>query len=117
MQWQASSPDTLYLLFVLSAAAYLASTLIRVVLLPVSGFPPEATVLDRVRSGSYEGALAIAAGLAAVAISLKLSGLSVSVAFMVEAELLFVAGLYYKQPFVRHLAAALLGHRSCGCLL
>jgi hypothetical protein len=109
VQWLATSPDTLYLLFVLSAAAYLASTLIRVVLLPVSGFPREYAVLDRLRSGSYEGALALAAGLAAVAISLKLSGLNVSVAILVEAELLFIAGLYFKQPFVRHLAAALLG--------
>ncbi len=109
VQWQSSSPDTLYLLFVLSAAAYLGSTLVRIVLLPVSGFPHEATVLDRVRNGSFEGALALTAGLTAVAISLKLSGLSISLAFLVEAELLFFAGLYYKQPFVRHLAAALLG--------
>ena len=109
VQWQASSPNTLYLLFVMSAAAYLASTLLRLVLLPVSGFPREATLLDRVTSGGFEGALALAAGLTAAAISLKLSGLSISVAFLVEAELLFFAGLYFKQPFVRHLAAALLG--------
>ena len=56
--------------------------------------------------GSYEGALAVAAALAAVAISLKLSGLSVSVAFPIEAELLFFARLYYRQSFLRQLTLA-----------
>jgi len=109
VQWQSSSPGTLYLLFVLSAAAYLGSTLVRVLLRPVSGFPKGATLLDRARHGSFEGAVTLAAGLAAVAISLKLSGLAISVGFVVEAELLFFAGLYYKQPFLRQLAAVLLG--------
>jgi uncharacterized membrane protein len=107
--WQALSPGTLYQLFVLAAAAYLGSSLLRIMLLPPSGFPEEDTVLDRVKQGGYEGAMAVAAALTAVAISLKLSGLSVSVAFLIEAELLFFAGLYYRQSFLRHLATALLG--------
>ena len=74
-----------------------------------SGFPAEEALLDRVRGGSYEGAIAVAAALTAVAISLKFSGLSVSVAFLIEAELLFFAGLYYRQSFLRQLATALLG--------
>ncbi|MCL5745964.1 MAG: DUF2339 domain-containing protein, partial [Acidobacteria bacterium] len=107
--WQALSPWNLYLLFVLAAAAYLASASLRILLLPPSGFPAEAVLLDRVRYGGYEGAMAMAAALTAVAISLKLSGLSVSVAFLLEAELLFFAGLYYRQSFLRQLATALLG--------
>ncbi len=107
--WQALSPGNLYLLFVLAAAAYLASASLRILLLPPSGFSAEEALLDRVRGGSYEGAMAVAAALTAVAISLKFSGLSVSVAFLIEAELLFFAGLYYSQSFLRQLATALLG--------
>lgn len=107
--WQTLSPGNLYLLFVLAAAAYLASASLRILLLPPSGFPAQEALLDRVRHGSYEGAMAVAAALTAVAISLKLSGLSVSVAFLIEAELLFFAGLYHKQSFLRQLATALLG--------
>ncbi len=109
VQWHASSPDTVHQLFLLSAVAYLTSTMARIVLLPVSGFAPDMNLLERVKGGSYEGSLALAAGLTAVAISLKLTGLSVSLALLAEAELLFLAGLYFKQPFVRHLAAVLLG--------
>jgi hypothetical protein len=109
VQWQSSSPATLYWLFELAALAYAGSTVVRAVLLSPSGFSEQEGVLGRVRRGSFEGALTLAAGLSAVAVSLKLSGLSISLAFLVEAELLFFAGLYYKQPFVRHLAAGLLG--------
>jgi uncharacterized membrane protein len=109
IQWQASSPGNLYLFFVISAAAYLASSVLRLAFVPVSGFSQGAGVLERVKNGSFEGALTLAAGLSAVAIALKLSGLSVSVAFLIEAELLFFAGLYGKQQFLGRLAAALLG--------
>jgi hypothetical protein len=108
VQWQASSPETLYVLFMLAATAYLASAALRLVLLPVSGFPQGTLLVNRMQGGSYEGALALAAAFTAVASALKLSGLTISVAFLIEAELLFFAGLYYRQRFLRHLATALL---------
>ncbi len=109
MQWAAVSQSTLYKFFALAAAAYLGSTLVRALVLPPSGFPAECSVLDRARRGGYEGAVTLAATFAAVAVALKLSGLSLAVALMAEAELLFLAGLQLRQAHLRHLAAALFG--------
>ena len=109
MQWAAVSQSTLYQFFELAAAAYLGSTLVRALLLPPSGFPAECSVLDRARRGGYEGAVTLSATFAAVAVALKLSGLSLAVGLMAEAELLFLAGHLLRQAHLRHLAAALFG--------
>ena len=107
MQWQAASEHTLYQFFVLAAAAYLLSALVRLSILPPSGFPAECSTLDRATRGGYEGPIALTATFTAVAIALKLSGLNLAVALMAEAELLFLTGLAFRQRLLRHLATAL----------
>jgi hypothetical protein len=107
MQWAGASQGTLYQFFALAAGAYLASSLVRALILPPAGFPAGLSALDRALRGSYEGAATLAAVFAAVAIALKLSGLNLAVALMAEAELLFLAGLQLRQAHLRHLAAAL----------
>ena len=107
IQWQAASEHTLYRFFILASAAYLLSALARLSILPPSSFPAECPALDRATRGGYEGAITLTATFAAVAIALKLSGLNLAVALMVEAELLFLAGLAFRQRLLRHLATAL----------
>jgi uncharacterized membrane protein len=107
IQWQTASGRTLYQFFVLAAAAYLLSALVRLSILPPSGFPVESSALDRATRGGYEGPVTLAATFTAVAISLKLSGLNLAGALMAEAELLFLAGLAFRQRLLRHLATGL----------
>ena len=107
IQWQAASEHTLYRFFILASAAYLLSALARLSILPPSSFPAECPALDRATRGGYEGAITLTATFAAAAIALKLSGLNLAVALMVEAELLFLAGLAFRQRLLRHLATAL----------
>jgi uncharacterized membrane protein len=85
IQWATVSNQTLYQFFLMAAGAYLLSSLVRA------------------RSGGYEGAITLAASFAAVAIALKLSGLSMAIALMTEAELLFLAGHQLRQRFLRRL--------------
>lgn len=107
MQWVGASQGTLYQFFALAAGAYLASSLVRALILPPTGFAAGLSALDRAVRGSYEGAVTLAAVFVAVAIALKLSGLNLAVALMAEAELLFLAGLQLRQAHLRHLATAL----------
>jgi uncharacterized membrane protein len=107
IQWQTASEHTLYQFFVLAAAAYLLSALVRLSIRPPSDFPAESSALDRATRGGYEGSVTLAATFTAVAIALKLSGLNLAVALMAEAELLFLAGLAFRQRLLRHLATAL----------
>jgi len=106
MQWSAKSEQTLYLCFTLTAAAYLASALARVAVRPPSSFSQDADTLDRAWAGSYEGAITIAAGLAAVGIFLRFSGLTITLALLIEAEVVFLAGLVFRQSYLRWLSAA-----------
>src|SRR5205085_7584531 len=63
---------------------------------------------ERALSG-YEGAVTLAAALAVPAIFLGLTGLRVVWALLAEAEVLFLAGLTLRQPWLRHLAAGAFG--------
>jgi len=90
LQWHATQPDTLYLSSIVAAVAYLGSVLARVFL-----------------TGRYQNALAVAAGVGAVAIFQGLDGLAVTYALIAEAELLFLVGLLVRQLFVRRLSEAL----------
>jgi len=89
LQWYAVSPDALYVPSALAAAAYLVSTLVRV----YSG-------------GGYQGALAMAAGAAVVGAFQRLDGLAVTCALIAEAELIFLAGLVSRRPFVKWVSEA-----------
>jgi hypothetical protein len=102
-----AAPDNMYLLAAGIAAAYLLSTAIRTRLRPPSSFTPEKDTIDRAFAGGYEGTLTLSAILAAAAVLLKLNGGWANAGLFVEAEILFIAGLFFREAYPRRLAAAL----------
>ena len=105
LQWSSVTLTPLHLFFTAAAAAYLASTIVRARLRPPSSFPEDAGTLTRALSGGYESAITLAVALATSGIFLRFSGLRVSLALLLEAEFLFLAGLHLGQPYLRALGA------------
>jgi uncharacterized membrane protein len=106
-KWSAAAPADIYLLTIGVAAAYLASTVLRAVLRPPASFPAEAGTLQRILAGGFEGPVTLAAACSAVTAVLKLQGQTVNNVLLAEGELLFVAGLLFRQNYLRRLAATL----------
>ncbi len=72
--------------------------------------PDEATPLpERMANGGYEGPITIAAGLATGAVWLKATTVWINFGWLVEAELLFLAGRWLGQAYPQRLSAALFG--------
>jgi hypothetical protein len=104
----ATGRKDLYLLFAATAVAYLVSALLRARIQPPStAFTKESSTTDRMSAGSYEGAITIAATLAALAIFDRFSGMDIGVFLLLEGEALFLAGLTLRQPYLRLLGAAI----------
>jgi uncharacterized membrane protein len=106
-KWSQAAPGMLYALAAGIAAAYLASTILRALLRPPSSFTAETGTLERAFSGGFEGPITLTAILTAAAVFLKLQGVWVHGGLLAEAELLFLAGLLFRQAYPRQLAAAL----------
>jgi hypothetical protein len=106
-KWRAAAPHHLYAVAAAISAAYLASTVVRAYLRPPSSFPAESGTLERIFGGSYEGPVTLAAGLSAAAVLLKFHGGWANTGLLAEAELLFLAGLFFREAYPRRLAAAL----------
>jgi hypothetical protein len=103
-KWSAAAPWDMYLLASGIAAAYLASTILRAVLRPPASFPAETSTLERIFAGGYEGPITLAAVCSVAAAVLKLHGQTVNNALLAEGELLFLAGLVFRQAYPRMLA-------------
>ena len=84
----------------IAAAVYLLSSLIRAA---VIRHRDEDDVFASIAAGTYHGAIAIAAALAAVAIVLRWEGLSGCIGLLIEGELLFAAGYLLRQSYLRAL--------------
>lgn len=108
-KWSAAAPAAMYQLAIGVAAVYLASTILRAVLRPPSSLPAETGTLERILSGGFEGPITLAAACSAVAAVLKLHGQTVNAVLLAEGELLFLAGLVFRQSYPRRLAATLFG--------
>jgi uncharacterized membrane protein len=106
-KWSTAAPDHLFLLAGAVAAGYFASTVLRAYVRPPSSFAPECETLARAMSGGYEGPITLTALLSIAAIFLKFHGGVAQLGLLAEAELLFVAGLYFRERYPRQLAAAL----------
>jgi len=89
LQWHATQPDTICVCSIVATVAYLGSVFARILL-----------------SDRYEKALAVAAGVGAVAIFQGLDGFAVTYALLAEAELLLLAGLLFRQTFLPRLSDA-----------
>jgi hypothetical protein len=106
-KWSAAAPADIYLLSIGVATAYLASTVLRAVLRPPASFPAEAGTLERILAGGFEGPVTLAAACSAAAAVLKLHGQTVNNVLLAEGQLLFLAGLLFRQNYLRRLAATL----------
>ena len=101
VKWQRSSPEHLYVFLASGAALYLASALLRAYLTPPDSNEP---TLDRIAAGGYEGPIAVASVLAAVAIFRRATGLWMNLGWLIEGEILFLAGVRFRQTYLRQLA-------------
>jgi uncharacterized membrane protein len=95
-----------------SAAAYVVSTFIR------ARFPAEdVDAGTRVLGGGFEGALAAAATLMAAALIERFSGTNITLALLLEGEMIVLAGHALANRFVRGLGGAVLSvaflHMTC----
>jgi hypothetical protein len=106
-KWSKAEPQHLYVVAGATAAAYLASGILRAVWRPPSSFAKDTSTLERVFSGGYEGPITLTAALSAAAVFLKLHGVVAEAGLLAEAEAFFLAGLYFRQAYPRRLAAAL----------
>jgi uncharacterized membrane protein len=106
-KWIAAVPADLYKLSLGVAAAYLISMILRALLRPPSSFPGETGTLERILAGGFEGPITLAAACSVVAAVLKLHGQTANNVLLAEGELLFIAGLVFRQDYPRRLAAAL----------
>jgi uncharacterized membrane protein len=86
-----------------SAAAYLVSTLIRARVHPVDG-----SASTRVLGGGFEGALTACAVLMAGALVERFNGVNMTLALMLEGEMIVLAGHALGNRFVRGLGGAVL---------
>lgn len=102
LQWSARAPEMVGWFASLATLLYVASALLRTRLRPLDA---DAGAGELATSGGYPVPLAIAAGMGALALAERYSGLGLTLAWALEAEFLFLAGLYLRQPFLRGLAA------------
>ncbi|MGH9660750.1 MAG: DUF2339 domain-containing protein, partial [Bryobacteraceae bacterium] len=87
--WLQRAPENLWLLAACTAGLYGASAIVRVA---------------AVRSG-YQGALAVSAVLAGLAIAGRVPGIWVSAGLAIEAQVLYLIGVRLNAPWVRQMAA------------
>jgi hypothetical protein len=102
VKWDRSAHEHLYAAFAAGGALYLLSALARVRLSP--RVPENESTLERMAAGGYEGPITIAAALTAVSIFRKASGMWINVGLLIEAEVLFLAGVCFGQTYLRQLA-------------
>jgi uncharacterized membrane protein len=89
MKWNADAPENVWMLLGATAAAYLVSAVVRW------------------RSGKWQMAATLASGLAAAAIFQKLDHRWVASALLVEAELVYLAGIRLRARYLRWLGSGL----------
>jgi hypothetical protein len=104
--WSQKAPELLWLAAAYGAALYLGDAIARALLLPPSALARDADLTARLRQGSYEFSLVLAAVLGGLAIVGKVPGVWSSVGLAAEAELLYLAGVRFRAGFVRGCGAA-----------
>ena len=106
VKWQRSAPEHLYAFLIGAAILYLASALLRTRLRPPSTFDHDSGALARIAGGSYEGPITLSAALAAAAILIRASGEWINLGLLIEGEILFLCGFFFRQRYLRLLAGA-----------
>jgi hypothetical protein len=107
VSWTSKAPDTIWMFSACAAALYLVDTLWRVKIeldLAEQGTAVPTAIPDRIRAGTFEAPLSLAAFLSAAAVVEKITGLWISIALATEAQALFAAGMRFRSRFLRGLA-------------
>ncbi len=104
VKWHRAMPERAYLFLAVAAALYLVSAILRAWLSPPEFESPS---LERIAAGSYEGPITISAALAGLAIFERASGLWINLGWLIEGEILFLAGIRSGQLYLRQLAAVI----------
>lgn len=105
LAWQARAPGDLWLAAVCGAGLYLASAAVRMWLR--AGMVEPDSLFERLRLGTYEASLAVAAGLGVFAICSRAPGMWAAAWLASEAELVYLAGIRFGSKYLRAFAAAL----------
>jgi len=107
IEWNQISPGNLFAFFALAGGAYLVSAVLRGRFV---GAPEtsDGAVGRSVESITYEGAIALAAALFAFGIYLRFDGWQMTAAWLLEAQMLILAGLRLRQKFLRTLGSAVI---------
>jgi hypothetical protein len=103
VKWTRSAHEHLYLAFAAGGLLYLLSALARARLSPPDESKNDGAI-ERIASGGYEGPITISAVLTAISIFQKASGMWINVGLLIEAEVLFLAGVRFQQIYLRRLA-------------
>jgi len=101
VKWDRSAHSHLYVAFAAGAFLYFLSGLVRVRLSPTDLL--QDTTFERMAMGGYEGPITISAILAVIFVFQKAPGMWISAGLLLEAEILFLAGVRLRQPFLRQL--------------
>ena len=99
--WSNHAPEQLWLASACGAGLYLASAVVRFAMRPPSSFENSEPFADRLRAGSFEGSALISAILAGLAIFGRVHGVWGSAALLVEAEIVYLAGVALSSGFLR----------------
>ena len=102
VKWDRMAHEHLYLALAGGAGLYLASALIRARLVPASATDN----LTRMAEGAYEGPITLSAVLACLSISRGAHGLWINLGLLIEAEILFLAGIRFGEEYLRFLGGA-----------
>jgi hypothetical protein len=101
--WLAADPGRLWFAYACGAALYLASGIVRGFLRPKSTFPDGDDLAARMRAGSYEAPVTLAAGLTGLAVAGRAVGVWLSAGVAMEAEILYLSGVFLDLGFLRWL--------------
>jgi uncharacterized membrane protein len=102
--WASVDPGHIWLACAFAAALYLASAIARGFLRPQSSFP-STDFATCMKAGSYEASVTLAAGLAGFAMAGRLVGVWLSAGFAIEAEILYLAGVFLDLALLRWLGS------------
>ena len=73
------------------------------------GRSSQPTLVERMASGGYEGPITLSTIFAAIAIAMKLTTVWIDFGWLMEAQILFLAGLWLGKSWLEHLGAAVFG--------
>ncbi len=113
LAWNHHAPDRLWFAAACASALFLASSVARALLRLRENTEAAGELTDlfqRLRHGSFEASLAVAALLAVLAIVGRAPGVWAAAALAVEAEILYLAGIRFDSRFVRALGTSVFAY-------